>query len=235
MMKITAILTAGGTGSRMQNNIPKQFLTVNEIPIIIYTLQQFQNNKNIDSIIVACIKEWQLMLRAYSQEFKISKLEKVVDGGETGIESIRNCFDALEQNEADDIIMIHDGNRPLVDDDIIERNIEAAKKSGATTTYIDIHDGVIRVDENLNIQKSDIKRDDIKSTQTPHSFKYGVLKSIFPKIDNTNKYISLADAATKLGYDINLAKGSEINFKITTKNDLAMFESIINARFGNVQ
>lgn len=73
---ITAILTAGGTGSRMQNNIPKQFITVNDIPIIIYTLQQFQNSKYVDRIVVACVKEWHPVLRAYSKEFTISKLEK---------------------------------------------------------------------------------------------------------------------------------------------------------------
>lgn len=231
----TAILTAGGTGSRMQNNIPKQFITVNEIPVIIYTLQQFQNNRNIDKIIVACVKEWQPVLRAYGKEFNISKLEKIIDGGESGIESIQNCFDALENSKEDDIVLVHDGNRPLVDDDVIERNIAAAKKVGVTTTYIDIHDGIVKVDDELNILKSDFKRESIKSTQTPHCFKYGVIKEIFPKIDRVSKYISLADAATNLGYDVALVKGSEINFKITTPNDLVLFEAITNTRFGNVQ
>ncbi len=230
----TVILTAGGTGTRMKNNIPKQFITVNEIPIIIYTLQQFQNNENIDSIEVACLKEWQPILRAYSKEFNISKLEKIIDGGETGIESIRNCFNSLENMQDDDVIMIHDGNRPLIDDDVINRNIEVAKKVGATTTYIDIHDGIVKVNDKLNVEKSNFSRDYIKSTQTPHTFKYETLKKIFPKIDNVKKYISLADAATNLGYDIALVKGSEINFKITTPNDLVLFEAIINTRFGNV-
>lgn len=230
----TVILTAGGNGSRMKNNIPKQFITVNEIPIIIYTLQQFQNNENIDKIMVACVKEWQPVLRAYGKEFNISKLEKIINGGATGIESIRNCFNALENSKVNDLIMIHDGNRPLVDDDVIERNIQAAEKVGATTTYIDIHDGIVKVDDSLSIQKADFKRDYIKSTQTPHTFKYGNLIKIFPQIEDVNKYISLADAATKLGYDIALVKGSEINFKITTPNDLVLFEAIMNARFGNV-
>lgn len=233
-MKITAILTAGGTGSRMQKNIPKQFITVNEIPIIIYTLQQFQKNEDVDSIIVACIPGWQPMLRAYSQEFDISKLDKIVDGGETGIESIRNCFDTLDAVSGDDIILIHDGNRPLVDNDTIRRNIEAASEFGATSTYVDVHDGIIRVDKDLNIQRSDLRRDDIKSTQTPHTFRYATLKEIFSKIDNPSQYISLADAAVNLDHKIALVKGSEINFKITTPNDLVIFEAITNTRFNNV-
>lgn len=231
----TVILTAGGTGSRMKNNIPKQFITVNEIPIIIYTLQQFQKNKDIDKIIIACIKEWQPVLRAYSTEFNISKLDAIVEGGSTGIESIKNCFDVLGSCESDDIVLIHDGNRPLISDDIIEENIKAAKVTGATTTYIDIHDGIIKVNKLLDIQQADFKREYVKSTQTPHCFKYGVLKQIFPKIHDFNSYISLADAATKLGYKVGLVRGSEINFKITSPNDLVLFEAILNSRFGNVQ
>lgn len=231
---ITAILTAGGTGSRMKNNIPKQFLTVNEIPIIIYTLQQFQESKHIDRIVIACLSEWQPVLRAYAKEFNISKLESTVDGGTTGIESIQNCFDTLKDCKEDDIIIIHDGNRPLVDDDIIERNIEAARKVGATSTYIDIHDGIVEVDESLNILDRQFNREYMKSTQTPHCFRYGIMSTIFPKIENANAYISIADAATRLGYDVSMVKGSELNFKITTPNDRTLFETIINMRFGNV-
>lgn len=232
-MSVIAILTAGGIGSRMENNIPKQFITVNEIPIIVYTLQQFQNSRHIDKIVIACISEWQPVLRAYSKEFNISKLENIVDGGKTGVESIKNCFDVIQQPHDEDVVIIHDGNRPLVTDDIIKRNIESAKNAGATTTYIDIHDGIVRVDESFKIKNSDFKREDIKSTQTPHCFSYKTLADIFPRIEDSNHYISIADAATRMGYDVALVKGSETNFKITTKNDLAIFEAITNVRFGN--
>ena len=229
-MSVTAILTAGGIGSRMKNNIPKQFLTVNEIPIIIYTLQKFQNNKSVNNIVVACLEEWQPMLRAYSKEFNISKLTKIVNGGETGIESIKNAFSEVD----DDVVLIHDGNRPLVDDKIIDKNIEVAKKIGATTTYINIHDGIIKVDADLHIKDASLDRAKIKMTQTPHTFTREVLLEVFSKIKDPNKYISLADAAAKIGHEVALVEGSEINFKITTQNDLSMFESITNTRFGNV-
>lgn len=232
MMKTTAILTAGGVGSRMQKNIPKQFLTVKNIPIIIYTLQQFQNNKNIDEIVIACLKEWQPMLRAYVQEFTISKVISIVDGGETGIDSITNCFNEIEHK--DGIVVIHDGNRPLVSDSIIDRNLEMAKEYGATSTYIDIHDGIIKVDADLNALPTDIRRQDIKSTQTPHAFQYTVLRRIVDEITDSSLYISFADAALKLGHDIGLVEGSETNFKITTKNDLAIFEAMVDERFKGV-
>lgn len=226
----TAILTAGGSGTRMKNNIPKQFITVNEKPIIIYTLQSFQNNADIDQIVVACVKEWQPVLKAYCKEFNISKIEKIVDGGDTGIESIRNCVSVLGQSENDDIVVIHDGNRPLVDANVIKENISAAQKFGATSTYIDIHDGIVRVDDALNILGSDLKREHIKSTQTPHCFRYGVLKEVMSVIDDASQYISIADAAANLGYSVALVKGSEINFKITTPNDLVLFEALVNTR-----
>ena len=236
-MTVTAILTAGGTGSRMKRNLPKQFVTVNDIPVIIYTLQRFQKNKIVENVIVACLKEWQPVLRAYGKEFNITNLKHIVNGGSTGVESIKNAFNAIEDAKDDDIVLIHDGNRPLVDDDIIENNITSAKKTGVTTTYTDIHDGVIKVDKSLKIQKSDITRDDIKSTQTPHCFKYKTLKKIFSEIDDVDfsKYISLADMASRLNYEVALVKGSDLNFKITTPDELALFEAIINSKYGNVQ
>lgn len=234
-MTVTAILTAGGVGSRMQKDVPKQFTTVNDIPIIIYTLRQFQKSEYVDKIVVACLKEWQPVLRAYSKEFNISKLQTIVEGGETGIDSIYNAFNGLSDNDDNDIVVIHDGNRPLIDEQIIKNNIEMVKKYNcATTTYIDVNDGIVRVDSNLNIQKSDLRREDIKSTQTPHSFNYKNLKEVFGKIFDSSQYISLADAALNLGYDVKLVRGSELNFKITMPNDLMLFESIINTRQSDV-
>lgn len=230
---VSVILTAGGLGTRMQNNIPKQFLTVNEKPILIYAIEQFQKNSSIDKIVVSCLEEWQPVLRAYSKEFNITKLANIVNGGNTGIESIINAFNILDSNE-DDIIIIHDGNRPLVDDDIINRNIESVKNKGATTTYIDIHDGIVKVDNELNIIDSSITRKEVKSTQTPHCFQYKIIKSIISEIDDFDKYISIADAAAKLNYDIELVKGSELNFKITTPSDLKIFDSILKSRHSNV-
>lgn len=226
----TAILTAGGTGTRMGNNVPKQFITVNEKPIIIYTLQKFQECDGIDEIVVACVREWQPMLGAYCKEFGITKTVHIVDGGETGIDSIKNSLKVLDQPDNDDIILIHDGNRPLVDDKVIKENISTAQKVGATSTYIDIHDGIVRVDDALNILGSNLKREHIKSTQTPHCFRFGVMKEVVDAIDDESKYISIADAAANLGYNVALVKGSEINFKITTPNDLVLFEALINTR-----
>ena len=119
----TAIIIAGGIGSRMGQEIPKQFLTVNEIPIIIYTLKAFQQHKNIDRIVVACLSGWEEALKAYCKQFAITKLEAVVVAGNTRFESICNGLNYLEKSScSSDLITIHDANRPLVLENIITQN-----------------------------------------------------------------------------------------------------------------
>jgi 2-C-methyl-D-erythritol 4-phosphate cytidylyltransferase len=133
-----ALLTAGGIGSRMQQDIPKQFLHVNNKPIIIYTLEAFQNNPNIDSIIIAVLQDWDNILWAYAKQYKITKLKWVVTGGATGQESIHNCLVKLEEEGIDTNtpIMIHDGNRPMISQDIIADSIATFKKYGSAVAAI---------------------------------------------------------------------------------------------------
>ena len=115
-----AVIVAGGSGSRMGQEIPKQFINVYDKPVIVYTLEAFQKHPQIDKIIVVCIDGWHDILKAYAKQFDISKLEKIVSGGNSAQESIRNGVYSLEglcQN--DDIVVIHDGVRPLVDDSVL--------------------------------------------------------------------------------------------------------------------
>ena len=110
-----ALLIAGGAGARMHQNIPKQFLTVNERPVIVYTLEAFQQHPEIDEIAVVCIHGWEPVLLAYADQFNITKLKYVVPGGENGQESIKNGVFELEKHyRDDDIVLIHDAIRPLV-------------------------------------------------------------------------------------------------------------------------
>ena len=115
-----AIIIAGGVGSRMHQDIPKQFINVYDKPIIIYTLEGFEKNPLIDAIEVVCIDGWQEVLKAYAKQFNITKLKWVVTGGNTGQESIRNgVFNLIDKVNDDDIIIIHDGIRPMVDDEVL--------------------------------------------------------------------------------------------------------------------
>ena len=123
-MKTVALIIAGGSGNRMGQNIPKQFLTVNERPVIVYTLEAFQRHPEIDSIAVVCIDGWQSVLQAYANQFNITKLKYIVTGGENGQDSIRNgVYELQKYFEADDIVLIHDAIRPMVSAEIISETI----------------------------------------------------------------------------------------------------------------
>ena len=120
-----ALIIAGGVGARMNQDIPKQFLNVYDKPVIIYTLEAFQNHPNIDAIEVVCLEGWHDILRAYAKQFGITKIENIVNGGPNGQDSIRNgLYDlATRHNSPEDIVLIHDAIRPMVSADIISDNI----------------------------------------------------------------------------------------------------------------
>lgn len=124
-----ALLIAGGSGNRMGQSIPKQFLTVNERPVIVYTLEAFQKHPEIDEIAVVCIEGWQAVLQAYANQFNITKLKYIVPGGKNGQDSIRNGVYELEKHHnADDIVLIHDAIRPMVSADIISDCIRVTRE-----------------------------------------------------------------------------------------------------------
>ena len=121
------LLIAGGAGNRMHQDIPKQFLTVNERPVIVYTLEAFEKHPEIDAIGVVCIEGWEQVLMAYARQFNISKLKWVVPGGENGQASIRNgVFELKKHCAADDLVLIHDAIRPMVSAEIISDCIRVA-------------------------------------------------------------------------------------------------------------
>ena len=123
-MANVALIIAGGMGERMHQDMPKQFLSVNDKPIIVYTMECFQNHPDIDAIYVSCLKGWECILKAYAKQFDITKLEEVIEGGINGQASIRNGVYAIaEKYGVDDLILIHDAIRPMLSADVISDNI----------------------------------------------------------------------------------------------------------------
>ena len=115
-----ALIIAGGKGLRMQQEIPKQFITVNEKPVIVYTMEAFQRHADIDAIAVVCIEGWENILAAYAKQYHITKLRHIIPGGENGQSSIRNGVFELEKHyERDDLVLVHDAIRPMLSTDII--------------------------------------------------------------------------------------------------------------------
>ena len=233
-MKNIAILTAGGTGTRTHQDLPKQFLTVENKPIIIYTLETFQQHPSIDEIYVSCLEGWNAVLEAYAKQFNITKLKRIVTGGATGQESIYNGLKAIkEDNKNTDniVVMIHDGNRPMLPQDVITDNIVKQKQYGSAVTVIPTTE-VVFVSKDGIESKDALNRDELWRTQTPHSYKFNELwethnKAIEDGITNMAASCSLMQ---KYGYNTYFSKGSEKNIKITTVEDIEIFKALLNAK-----
>lgn len=231
-MSNIALLTAGGTGERMHQNIPKQFLTINDRPVIIYTLEAFQKHPEIDAIAVACLKGWEQILEAYAKQFNITKLKHIVPGGENGQASIRNGVFELEKNyKEDDIVLIHDGNRPMVSADIISDCIVTTRRYGCAISAIPCVEPLMKT-EDEKLATDYYPRDGLKRTHTPHGFLLGKICDIHRralKLGITNAVASHV-LLYELGEKVYFSSGSEKNIKITTIDDIEIFKALLTAK-----
>jgi 2-C-methyl-D-erythritol 4-phosphate cytidylyltransferase len=227
-----ALLTASGTGTRTKQDIPKQFIHVENKPIIIYTLEAFQRHPSIDAIIVVGLKGWTDILWSYAKQFNISKLKWIVTGGETGQESIRNGIYELRKHCQDsDVVLIHDGNRPMVSQDIISDNLMKYELFGSAITAIPCTEAVFQ-SNNGESSSITIPREELYRTQTPHAYSLGKLlwaheQAKENNIINTAATCSLLNA---LGEKIYLSIGSEKNIKITTVEDIEIFKALLQSK-----
>lgn len=233
-MSIVAILTAGGTGTRTHQDLPKQFLTVENKPIIIYTLEAFQQHPSIDEIYVSCLEGWSAVLEAYAKQFNITKLKRIVTGGATGQESIYNGLKAIkEDNENTDniVVIVHDGNRPMLPQDVITDNLVKQKKYGSAVTVIPTTE-VVFVSNDGRESTSALKREELWRTQTPHSYRFDELWGGHNRAitDGVNNMAASCSLMQKYGYTTYFSKGSEKNIKITTIEDIEIFKALLNAK-----
>lgn len=150
-----AVIFAGGTGTRMNSkDKPKQFLKMHDKPIIIHTLEKFQNNENIDAIVIACIKQWINHLLQLIEYYHISKVKRIVPGGETGQLSIYAGLNAAKDiaEGKNAIVLIHDGVRPLINDDVINKNIESVMKNGSAITSVNVTETIMEINDDASIK-----------------------------------------------------------------------------------
>ena len=227
-----ALLTAAGSGTRMQLNIPKQFIHVDDKPIIIYTMEAFQNHPSIDAIIVVTIDSWSDVLWAYARQFGITKLKWVVPGGESGQESIRKGLDVLKQELTDeDVVMVHDGNRPLVSSQIISDSLATFSKYGSAVAAIPCTEVVFESDDGLTSMIS-TERERLLRTQTPHTYRIGDLYAAHLEAQSRGLTNTAASCMLmkELGRMTYFSKGSEENLKITTPDDLKIFKALLSMR-----
>jgi len=228
-----ALIIAGGSGNRMGQDIPKQFINVYDKPILIYTLESFQKHPLVDAIEVVCLEGWDHVVWAYAHQFNITKLQDVVAGGGSAQESIRNGVFALEDKLCnDDIVIIHDGIRPLVDDTVLTDVIQTATEHGNGVTSLPYNEQIFIVNpEDPATTKQFIPRETLRRVSTPQAYRFGRLDSAYHEA--FEKGIGIHGSSytntmmVELGEKLYFAAGSDRNIKLTTKDDLDIFKSYL--------
>jgi 2-C-methyl-D-erythritol 4-phosphate cytidylyltransferase len=226
------LLIAGGSGNRMHQDIPKQFLTVNEKPVIVYTLEAFQKHPEIDAIAVVCIEGWESVLRAYAMQFNITKLRYIVSGGKNGQDSIRNGVYELEKHfEKDDIVLIHDAIRPMVSAEIISDCIIKTKQFGNAIAVIPCAEAMLETEDGA-VSTGSYPRDNLKRTQTPQGFFLGKICDLHRRALEMGITNSTASCTLmiEMGEQVHFSAGSEKNIKLTTVEDIDIFKALLAAK-----
>ena len=227
-----ALLIAGGSGNRMHQDIPKQFITVNERPVIVYTLEAFEKHPDIDAIAVVCIEGWDHILWAYAKQFNISKLRYVIPGGKNGQDSIRNGVMELEKHyNSDDLVLIHDAIRPMVSAEIISDNIRVAREYGNAITVIPCAEAMIQTEDGV-VSTGSYPRDNLKRTQTPQAFRISDICDLHRKALEAGITNSVASCTLmiEMGMQVYFSTGSEKNVKLTTVEDIDIFKALLAAK-----
>lgn len=234
MSKNIAIIFAGGSGARMGSGLPKQFLEVNGKPIIIHTLDIFEEHPQIDEIYIACKEEYINKLKKMIDRFWIHKVKAIVPGGATGQDSIYNALVAAkENNTGDEIVLIHDGVRPCITPELIDDVIASVKKHGSAITCTAMYETPV-VSKSGEFVEETPKRDDFYTAQAPQSFYLGEILDAHEKTRKENpSYNGIVDSCTlmrSLGKEVAIVQGNRGNIKVTTPEDLYILRAMIQYR-----
>lgn len=231
---ITALIFAGGAGRRMNSRSkPKQFLEMHGKPIIIYTMEHFEYHEAVDSIVVVCIKEWIDELKVLLKRFGISKVKKILPGGETGHDSIyRGLISMKEYCAEDDIVLIHDGVRPLITEQLITKNIETVKKYGNAITAETCRESIVRSLDGKSI--CDVPdREQMFVAKAPQSFRFGKIVSLYESAEQKGtKSIDSAHLCSLYGEPMHIVVSTKNNIKITEPADYYIYRALYEAQEG---
>lgn len=231
MSKNIAIIFAGGSGARMGTGLPKQFLEVAGKPIIIHTLNIFEEHEEIDKIYISCKEEYINRLERLIDRHRITKVAGIIAGGVTGQDSIYNALKLAEsENDGDDIVLIHDGVRPYVTASVISKDIESVKKHGSAITCASLVETPVMSTSGVTIEDVP-SRDHFFTAQAPQCF---YLKDVIEAHEITRKtnpnYDGVVDTCSlmqKLGKEMAMVKGNRGNIKVTTPEDLYIFHGLV--------
>lgn len=226
-----AVILAGGVGARVGAERPKQFIEVMGKPILAYTIEKFQNHEQIDAIEVVCLAEYINYLKSVIKKYKFTKVKWVVEGGATFQYSVLNGIKNLDNKCSDkDIILVHFGASPFVEADIIADAIKVSLKTGNAISTTPFYLLAGMTDDGTKSSKG-IDRDTIACMSSPHAFRFSYIRELYQNAINRNILDDIEPHTTSLMYfmgeTIYFSKGSQANIKITTKEDLYLFEGYL--------
>lgn len=227
----TAFIFAGGTGKRMNTRSkPKQFLELHGKPIIIYTLEHFEYHEEIERIVVVCITDWITELKGLLRRYGITKVEQIIPGGETGHDSIYYGLAAMKDTcEDDEIVLIHDGVRPLINEELITRNIEAVKKYGTAITVEAARESVVRCIDGKNVSEVP-PRGEMYTAKAPQSFRYRQILNLYERAQREGiRSIDSSHLCSIYHVPMHVVESTKNNLKITEPADYYMYRALYEA------
>ena len=228
-----AVIFAGGVGRRMHmNDLPKQFLEVYGKPVIIHTLEKFEEHPEIDAIVIACVKEWMPYMNELITRYHLRKVKSVVMGGSTGQESIYNGLKAAKAIAYEKaVVLIHDGVRPFINSDVISDNIRSVKEHGSAITTSKVTETILVVDE-TNLINEVPNRANSRLAKAPQSFWIDDILEVHEKAraEGRNDFIDSCTMMQNYGKKLHLVDGPVENIKVTTPQDIFTMRSVFEAR-----
>ena len=228
-LKNYVILLAGGIGKRMGADIPKQFMEVKEKPIIVYSIENFQRNPQIEKIVVVCVRDWIAHLQELIKAYNLSKVEWIIEGGDTGHDSIRNgVFFLKDKIEPTDFIVVHDAVRPVLPQKTLDEVIRVAHENGNACSSTVCHPPIVYTND-FKSGITDVDREHVMLTASPQVFQYALALKCYEMAEKENKHSFTFTSSLLIHYGerVYFAEGTTCNIKVTRKEDLALFEALL--------
>ena len=223
-MRKIVIIPAGGKGSRSGFSKPKQFIKVKGKELIVFSLETFQRNRLIDEIIISADKSFFPLLKNLKLKYRLSKIKQIVEGGKERQDSVYNALSSVSA-DPDDLIIVHDAARPLLPQEVLKEAVRTAELKGNSVVCVHGSNTLIRGRKYVNEY---ISRENVLYVQTPQIFRYRDLMRAMKKAYNENFYGTDESMLVKrIGRKVNITEGSNFNFKVTTKEDFKLFESLV--------
>lgn len=214
----------------MGADIPKQFMEVKGKPIIVHTIEKFQQNPQIEKIVVVCVKDWSQYVQDLAEKYSLSKVVWITEGGNTGHDSIRNgIFFLRDKIEPDDFVIVHDAVRPVIPQKAIDEVLRVAHENGNASSSVQCHPPIVYT-EDFKSGITDVDREHVMLTASPQAYKYSLALKCYEQAEEENRhdFTFTSSLLIHCGERVYFANGTTSNIKITKREDIALFEALLS-------